>query len=93
MVSGHMRGMDEFEIKHLNRLERIRSLLEITPDTHITLVGDVMLDRFVTGEAETLATNGPAGGGGKTQSLRRTIRTYATYLPREQIQPNWQMVQ
>mgnify|MGYP001158086915 FL=1 len=44
-------------------------------------------------EAETLATNGPAGGGGKTQSLRRTIRTYATYLPREQIQPNWQMVQ
>ncbi|MBL22270.1 MAG: ABC transporter substrate-binding protein [Rhodospirillaceae bacterium] len=44
-------------------------------------------------EAETLATNGPAGGGGKTQSLRRTIRTYATYLPREQVQPEWQMVQ
>ena len=44
-------------------------------------------------EAETLATNGPAGGGGKTQSLRRTIRTYATYLPREQIHPRWQMVQ
>ncbi|MEE2933093.1 MAG: acyclic terpene utilization AtuA family protein [Pseudomonadota bacterium] len=44
-------------------------------------------------EAETLATNGPAGGGGKTQSLRRTIRTYATYLPREKIQPNFQMVQ
>ena len=44
-------------------------------------------------EAETLATNGPAGGGGKTQSLRRTIRTYATYLPREQIHPKWQMVQ
>ncbi|MEC7042179.1 MAG: PfkB family carbohydrate kinase, partial [Candidatus Thermoplasmatota archaeon] len=55
-----MRGMDEFEIEHLNRLERIRSLLEITPDTHITLVGDVMLDRFVTGEAETLATTAPA---------------------------------
>ena len=60
MVSGHMRGMDEFEIEHLNRLERIRSLLDITPDTHITLVGDVMLDRFVTGEAETLATTAPA---------------------------------
>ena len=55
-----MRGMDEFEIEHLNRLERIRSLLEVTPETHITLVGDVMLDRFVTGEAETLATTAPA---------------------------------
>ena len=43
-------------------------------------------------EAETLATNGPAGGGGKTQSLRRTIRTFATFLPRDQIQPEWQMV-
>ena len=55
-----MRGMDEFEIEHLNRLERIRNLLETTPDTHITLVGDVMLDRFVTGEADTLATTAPA---------------------------------
>ena len=44
-------------------------------------------------EAETLATNGPAGGGGKTQSLRRTIRTYATYLPRDLIKPDWRMVQ
>ncbi len=52
--------MDEIEIEHLNRLERIRMLLDITPDTHITLVGDVMLDRFVTGEAETLATTAPA---------------------------------
>ena len=43
-------------------------------------------------EAETLATNGPAGGGGKTQSLRRTIRTYAAYLPRDLIQPEWKMV-
>jgi len=43
-------------------------------------------------EAETLATNGPAGGGGKTQSLRRTIRTYATYMPRERISPTWRMV-
>lgn len=44
-------------------------------------------------EAETLATNGPAGGGGKTQSLRRTIRTYATYLPRDHVRPEWSMVQ
>lgn len=43
-------------------------------------------------EAETLATNGPAGGGGKTQSLRRTIRTYATYLPRKDVRPEWKMV-
>lgn len=43
-------------------------------------------------EFETLATNGPAGGGGKTQSLRRTIRTFATWLPREQVTPAWRMV-
>ena len=55
-----MRGMDEIELEHLNRLERIRSLLDVTPTTHITLVGDVMLDRFVTGEAETLATTAAA---------------------------------
>lgn len=55
-----MRGMDENEIEHLNRLSRVRALLDVTPDTHITLVGDVMLDRFVTGEAETLATTAPA---------------------------------
>jgi rfaE bifunctional protein kinase chain/domain len=55
-----MRGMDEMEIEHLKRLERIRSLLDVTPESHITLVGDVMLDKFVTGEAETLATTAPA---------------------------------
>ena len=55
-----MRGLDENEIEHLNRLSRVRALLDVTPDTHITLVGDVMLDRFVTGEAETLATTAPA---------------------------------
>ena len=60
MVSGNMRGMDEIEIEHLNRLARIRSLLDVSPDTHITLVGDVMLDRFVTGETDTLATTAPA---------------------------------
>lgn len=55
-----MRGMDENEIEHLNRLNRIRSLLDQSPETHITLVGDVMLDKYVTGEAETLATTAPA---------------------------------
>ncbi|MEX2643113.1 MAG: acyclic terpene utilization AtuA family protein [Acetobacterales bacterium] len=43
-------------------------------------------------EAETLATNGPAGGGGKTQALRRTLRTYATFLPRDRVRPSWRMV-
>ena len=54
-----MRGMDEFDIAHLDRLKRIRSLMDATPPSHITLVGDVMLDRFIFGEIDTLASTAP----------------------------------
>ena len=54
-----MRGMDKFDIAHLERLKRVRALMEAKPPAHITLVGDVMLDRFIFGEIDTLASTAP----------------------------------
>ncbi|MEC8978725.1 MAG: PfkB family carbohydrate kinase [Candidatus Thermoplasmatota archaeon] len=54
-----MRGMDEFDIAHLDRLKRVRALMDAKPPSHITLVGDVMLDRFIFGEIDTLASTAP----------------------------------
>ncbi|RXT53178.1 ABC transporter substrate-binding protein [Bosea sp. Tri-44] len=38
-------------------------------------------------EVETLYTNGPAGGGGVTTSVREVLGVLSTYLPREQVVP------
>lgn len=38
-------------------------------------------------EVETLYTNGPAGGGGVTKSVREVIAILSTFLPRERVQP------
>ncbi|AZO78850.1 MULTISPECIES: acyclic terpene utilization AtuA family protein [unclassified Bosea (in: a-proteobacteria)] len=38
-------------------------------------------------EVETLYTNGPAGGGGVTTSVREVLGVLSTYLPREQVAP------
>ena len=51
--------MDKFDIAHLERLKRVRALMEAKPPAHITLVGDVMLDRFIFGEIDTLASTAP----------------------------------
>ena len=45
-----------------------------------------------TRETEAIGINGPAGGGGKSHSIRRTIRTYACFVSREMVQPTWRMV-
>ncbi|MDP6806064.1 MAG: DUF1446 domain-containing protein [Rhodospirillales bacterium] len=45
-----------------------------------------------TRETEAMGINGPAGGGGKTHSIRHTVRTYACFIDREKITPAWRMV-
>lgn len=38
-------------------------------------------------EVETLYTNGPAGGGGVTKSVREVVGILSTYIPRELVRP------
>lgn len=44
-------------------------------------------------EVETLYTNGPAGGGGVTTSVREVLGVLSTYLPREQVAPTVHMLE
>jgi len=44
-------------------------------------------------EVETLYTNGPAGGGGVTASVREVLGMLSTYLPREQAAPTVHMLE
>lgn len=44
-------------------------------------------------EVETLYTNGPAGGGGVTISVREVLGVLSTYLPREQVAPAVHMLE
>ncbi|CAN7578903.1 acyclic terpene utilization AtuA family protein [Bosea sp. LjRoot237] len=44
-------------------------------------------------EVETLYTNGPAGGGGVTTSVREVLGVLSTYLPREQVVPAVHMLE
>jgi len=39
-------------------------------------------------EVETLYTNGPAGGGGVTKSVREVIAVQSVLLPREAVSPS-----
>lgn len=41
--------------------------------------------RKIGNEVEALYTNGPAGGGGATQSIREIVSIQAAYLPREMV--------
>jgi acyclic terpene utilization AtuA family protein len=44
-------------------------------------------------EVETLYTNGPAGGGGASKSIRRAIGVVSILIPRERAQPRVQMLE
>lgn len=44
-------------------------------------------------EVETLYTNGPAGGGGVTTSVREVLGVLSTYLPRTQVAPTVHMLE
>lgn len=44
-------------------------------------------------EVETLYTNGPAGGGGVTTSVREVLGVLSTYLPRAQVMPALHMLE
>ncbi|MEX3951363.1 acyclic terpene utilization AtuA family protein [Paraburkholderia sp. EG287B] len=44
-------------------------------------------------EVETLYTNGPAGGGGVTKSTREVLAVQSVLLPREQVNPVFQVVE
>lgn len=44
-------------------------------------------------EVETLYTNGPAGGGGVTTSVREVLGVLSTYLPRTQVAPAVHMLE
>lgn len=44
-------------------------------------------------EVETLYTNGPAGGGGVTTSVREVLGVLSTYLPRDQVAPAVHMLE
>jgi hypothetical protein len=42
--------------------------------------------RRIGNEVETLYTNGPAGGGGATRSVREVLAVQSVLLPREWVQ-------
>ncbi|PTB18276.1 ABC transporter substrate-binding protein [Trinickia symbiotica] len=44
-------------------------------------------------EVETLYTNGPAGGGGATKSAREVIAVQSVLVPRELVQPSFEIVE
>ncbi|WP_028207316.1 acyclic terpene utilization AtuA family protein [Paraburkholderia nodosa] len=44
-------------------------------------------------EVETLYTNGPAGGGGVTKTTREVLAVQSVLLPREQVNPAFQVVE
>lgn len=44
-------------------------------------------------EVETLYTNGPAGGGGVTTSVREVLGVLSTYLPRDRVAPAVHMLE
>ncbi len=44
-------------------------------------------------EVETLYTNGPAGGGGVTKTVREVIAVQSVLLPRELVRPSFEMVE
>lgn len=44
-------------------------------------------------EVETLYTNGPAGGGGATKSVREVLAVQSVLLPREQVKPTFTFVE
>jgi hypothetical protein len=44
-------------------------------------------------ELETLYTNGPAGGGGASKSVREVIAVQSVLLPREYVQPSFEIVE
>jgi hypothetical protein len=44
-------------------------------------------------EVETLYTNGPAGGGGVTRGTREVVAVQSVLLPRELVQPQFEMVE
>jgi hypothetical protein len=49
-------------------------------------------DRLIT-EVESLYVNGPSGGGGVRIASRPTIRTYTTFVPRDNVMPRWDFVE
>lgn len=44
-------------------------------------------------EVETLYTNGPAGGGGVTKSVREVLAVQSVLLPREHVKPSFTFVE
>jgi hypothetical protein len=44
-------------------------------------------------ELETLYTNGPAGGGGASRSVREVIAVQSVLLPRDYVQPSFEIVE
>lgn len=49
--------------------------------------------RKIGEEVETLYTNGPAGGGGATKSVREVIAVQSILMPRELVLPSFEMVE
>ncbi len=54
-----MRILDEIERLRFERLLRLKELLTVVPSRPVTLVGDVMLDRFHHGTSEGLSSSAP----------------------------------
>ena len=48
--------------------------------------------QLVGNEVEALYTNGPAGGGGVTKSVRKIVSVASVLIPREEVVPRVQFV-
>jgi hypothetical protein len=47
----------------------------------------------IANEVETLYTNGPAGGGGATRQVREVLAVQSLLLPRERVQPAFELLE
>jgi hypothetical protein len=49
--------------------------------------------RRIGNEVETLYTNGPAGGGGVSKSVREIVAVTSTFVPRSDVRPSVQWME
>lgn len=95
ILNGRLKGMpfDELRFDFIginsilgNRLSETQEPAEV----RLRIAGRAQVMKtasMIPREVEALYTNGPAGGGGVTSSIRETIAILSTFIPREMVRP------
>ncbi len=82
-----------FDIIGINSIWNSGIIPENVPEVRLRVAGRTYSAQdaaAVGAEVEALYTNGPAGGGGATKSVRRCTAILSTFIPREHINPTVQ---